>query len=117
MGLEPYVILGIWTNGTDTSLIYRTPNGKFDIQREGGLPKPTDNLFRATQSKLTWNDLEKPSTADLKKTFLRLLNIIVSRDTLSTRRDDQLNNLCNVLLAKLESDKIAKYSGSLGIVV
>lgn len=110
MSLEPYVILGIWTNGTDTSLVYRTPDGKFDIQRNGVLPKPTDNLIRATQTRLTWNDLEEPSTADLKKTFSRLLNIIVSRDTFSTRRDDQLNNLCNVLLAKLESDKTAKYS-------
>jgi type I restriction-modification system DNA methylase subunit len=46
----------------------------------------------------------------LKKIFSRLLNVAVSRDTLSTRRDDQLNNLCNVILAKLEGDKIAKYS-------
>ena len=112
MALEPHVLLGIWTNGADTSLIYRTPDGKFDIQKNGSLPKPTDNLIRATKTRLTWSDLEEPSTADLKKTFSRLLNIVVSRDTLSTRRDEQLNNLCNVLLAKLEGDKIAKYSPS-----
>jgi type I restriction enzyme M protein len=110
MGLEPYVLLGIWTNGTDISLIYRTPDGKLDIQKNGLLPKPTDNLIRATQSRLTWKDLEEPKTVVLKKTFSRLLDIIVSRDTTSTRRDDQLNNLCNVLLAKLEGDKIAKFS-------
>ncbi|MCY7381530.1 MAG: SAM-dependent methyltransferase [Microcoleus sp. CAN_BIN18] len=112
MALEPYVLLGIWTNGADTSLVYRTPDGKFDTQKKGVLPKPTDSLIRATKTRLTWKDLDEPSTADLKKTFSRLLNIVVSRDTLSTRRDDQLNNLCNVLLAKLEGDKIAKYSPS-----
>ena len=74
------------------------------------MPKPTDNLIRATKKRITWADLEEPSTSDLKKKFLRLLNIVVSRDTLSTRRDDQLNNLCNIILAKLEGDKITKYS-------
>lgn len=112
MALEPYVILGIWTNGKDISLVYRTPDGKFDVHKSGLLPKPTDSLIKATTKRLTWGDLEDPVTSDLKKTFSRLLNVVVARDTLSTRRDDQLNNLCNILLAKLEGDKIAKYSPS-----
>ena len=110
MSLEPHVLLGIWTNGTDITLVYRTPDGKFDVQKKANLPKPTDSLIRAGGEKLKWDDLEDPSTSDLKKTFKRLLNIVVARDTRSTRRDDQLNNLCNVILAKLEGDKAAKYS-------
>lgn len=110
MSLEPYVLLGIWTNGSDISLVYRTPDGKLDVEKNGFLPKPTDNLIRAGRKQITWNDLEIPTTAELRKAFSRLLNVVVSRDTLSTRRDDQLNNLCNVILAKLEGDKIAKYS-------
>ena len=110
MSLEPHVLLGIWTNGSEVILVYRTPDGKLDIDKEGFLPKPTDSLIRTTASDLTWNDLAVPSTAELKKVFSRLLNIVVSRDTLSTRRDDQLNNLCNVILSKLEGDKLAKYS-------
>ncbi|GAB6059282.1 HsdM family class I SAM-dependent methyltransferase [Desulfonatronum parangueonense] len=112
MSLEPHVLLGVWTNGTDISLVYRTPDGKFNIEKHGRLPKPTDSLIKATERRLTWNDLEIPSTAVLKNVFERLLNVVVSRDTLSTRRDDQLNNICNVLLAKLEGDKIAKFSPS-----
>lgn len=110
MSLEPYVLLGILTNGSEVSLLYRTPTGKFDLQKNGRLPKPTDSLIRATKERLIWNDLEEPSTSDLKRSFSRLLDVVVSRDTRSTRRDSQLNNLCNVILAKLESDKIAKYA-------
>lgn len=110
MSLEPHVLLGIWTNGSDITLVYRTPDGKFDVQEKGSLPKPTDSLIRAGGEKLKWPDLQAPSTSDLKKIFKRLLNVVVARDTKSTRRDDQLNNLCNVLLAKLEGDKAAKYS-------
>ncbi|MEL7082943.1 MAG: N-6 DNA methylase [Cyanobacteria bacterium J06597_1] len=110
MSLEPHVLLGIWTNGSDITLVYRTSDGKFDVQENAVLPKPTDSLIRAGDKKLKWSDLRDPSTSDLKKIFKRLLDVIVSRDTKSTRRDDQLNNLCNVILAKLEGDKAAKYS-------
>lgn len=112
MSLEPHVPLGIWTNGADVTLVFRTSDGKFDVQESGLIPKPTDSLIRAGDHKLKWRDLEDPSTSDLKRTFKRLLNVVVARDTKSTRRDDQLNNLCNVILAKLEGDKAAKYSPS-----
>ncbi len=109
MNLEPHVLLGIWTNGTDITFVYRTADGKFDVKGKSSLPKPTDSLIVSGEKKLEWKDLEEPTTSDLKKIFKRLLNIVVARDTKSTRRDDQLNNLCNVILAKLEGDKIAKY--------
>lgn len=109
MSLEPYVILGIWTNGSDIALVYRTPSGQLEIDEQGDLPRAEDSLIKSGSNKLTWNDLKTPDTSQLKKTFSRLLDIIVSRDTISTRRDDQLNNLCNIILAKLEGDKQAKY--------
>ncbi len=112
MSLEPHVLLGIWTNGIEVSRVYRTPDGRFDVQYEATLPKPTDRLIRAAKKKLTWKDLEPVSTAKLKKIFSRLLNVIVAQDTKSTRRDDQLNSLCNVILAKLEGDKLAKFTPS-----
>lgn len=110
MSLEPHVILGVWTNGSDTTLVYRTSEGKFEVVLNGVLPKAGDALVKAGASQLLWGDLEDPSTSQLKKLFNRLLNVVVSQDTKSTRRDDQLNNLCNIILAKIESDKIAKYS-------
>ena len=112
MSLEPHVLLGIWTNGSEITLVYRTPDGKFEVEENGKLPKPTESLIKATKRRLLWEDLEIPKTIDLKKTFRKLLNVVVASDTKSTRRDDQLNNLCNVILAKLEGDKAAKYSPS-----
>jgi type I restriction enzyme M protein len=109
MGLEPHAMLGIWTNGTDISRVYRLPNGSFDVEKKSDIPSPGESLIRGGDKKLHWNDLVPPTTLELKKSFKKLLNVIVTRDTKSTRRDDQLNSLCNVLLAKLEGDKIAKF--------
>jgi len=109
MGLEPHVLLGIWSNGKEVSLVYRTSDGGFSTKKHGSLPKLGESLLKTGKSKLKWDDLKVPTTSDLKKTFQRLLNVIVAQDSKCTRRDDQLNNLCNILLAKLEGDRIAKY--------
>lgn len=108
MGLEPHALLGIWTNGADISLVYKTPTGGFEVENNASLPRPGESLLKSGLHKLKWTDLVEPTTLDLKKVFVRLLNVVVSQDSISTRRDDQLNNLCNVLLAKLEGDRIAK---------
>lgn len=110
MSLEPHVLLGIWTNGSDYMFLHRMPDGSFDSRSSNSLPKPTDALIKSGSKKLFWSDLITPTTSDLKKTFKRLLSVAVASDTKSTRRDDQLNNLCNVILSKLEGDKVAKYS-------
>ncbi|WP_254413215.1 restriction endonuclease subunit M [Dyadobacter diqingensis] len=110
MGLEPHVLLGIWSNGSNICLVYKTPEGGYSVVNNGTLPRPGESLLRSGLSKMKWRDLVDPLTSDLKKTFTRLLNVIVSQDSRSTRRDDQLNNLCNVILAKLEGDKIAKFN-------
>jgi type I restriction enzyme M protein len=115
MGLEPHTLLGIWSNGDDISLVYRTAEGGFDTVRNGSLPRQGESLLRTGTSKLKWTDLKEPTTAELKKVFKRLLNVVVSQDSRSTRRDDQLNNLCNIILAKLEGDKIAKFAPSASV--
>ncbi|PSL28345.1 HsdM family class I SAM-dependent methyltransferase [Chitinophaga ginsengisoli] len=110
LSLEPHALLGIWSNGSSICLVYRTAEGGYHVVRNGSLPRPGESLVKSGPSKLKWNDLVEPTTAELKKTFTRLLNVVVAQDSRSTRRDDQLNNLCNVLLAKLEGDKIAKFN-------
>jgi type I restriction enzyme M protein len=110
MGLEPHTLLGIWTNGTKLSRVYRTPSGGFEVEKKSVLPIPGESLLKSGVSKLKWSDLKEPATSELSKTFYRLLNVVVSQDTRSTRRDDQLNNLCNLILAKLEGDNIAKFN-------
>ena len=108
LSLEPRAVAGYWTNGTQVSALYKTASGKYKRVDNVGLPRPTDNLFLPGDKPLFWTDLITPTTLELKRGFKDLLNSIVSSDTKSTRRDDQLNQLCNILLVKLESDKRAK---------
>ena len=63
----------------------------FRIEEGLGLPKPTENFILAGDRKITYSDLQIPSTKELKIAFASLLGVITSRDTRSTRREDQLN--------------------------
>ena len=45
-----------------------------------------------------------PQNGQLRSVFRRLLDVIVARDSRATRSDVQLDQLCNLLLMKLESD-------------
>jgi type I restriction-modification system DNA methylase subunit len=108
LNLEPAARLGVWTNGTEVARVYRAADGTFKEDRTRGLPSPRESFLLSGDRLLTWNDLEQPSAKKLKDTFQRILDSVVARDSKSTRRDDQLNELCNMLLAKLESDKAAK---------
>lgn len=108
MSLEPRALVGYWTNGTEIAALFRKPDGKFKLVKDATLPSPHDNLVAPTEQPLKWKDLEEIDVKRLKNKFQRLLEHVVSNDTKSTRRDDQLNQLCNLLLIKLESDKKAK---------
>lgn len=105
LGLEPHARLGIWTNGTEFVRVYKLPSaGDFKVVEGLGLPKPSDNFILAGDKRITYSDLQIPSTRELKSAFSSLLGVITSRDTRSTRREDQLNQMSNILLIKLESD-------------
>ena len=108
LSLEPRAIAGYWTNGSEISALFRTADGKFKRLDNASLPRPSENLLLPSEKPITWTDFQSPTEAELKRTFKRLLDNVVSSDTKSTRRDDQLNQLCNLLLIKLESDKKAK---------
>ncbi len=108
MSREPRVLVGIWTNGTERAGLYRTPKGDFKKVLNPPLPKPTDNLLSPSDKPATWKDLQSVDLKTLRSLFRRLLENVVATDAISTRRDDQLNQLCNLLLVKLESDKKAK---------
>lgn len=109
LALEPYAKMGIWTNGHDIATVHKTIDGQFKINFHGRLPYPEEDLTADAERPLTWNDLRtNVKSSELTMVFYDLLCVIVSEDTKSTRPDDRLNNLCNILLAKIESDKIAK---------
>lgn len=105
LGLEPHARLGIWTNGTEFVRIYKLPSaGSFKVEESSRLPKPNENLILAGDRKITYSDLHIPTTKELKAAFSALLGVVTSRDTRSTRREDQLNQMSNILLLKLDSD-------------
>jgi len=68
------------------------------------LPHPDDDLIAPSRSLLKWDDLREPTEAELTAAMKRLLVTAVAGDTRATRRDEQLNQICNVVLVKLESD-------------
>ena len=105
LGLEPHARVGIWTNGTKFVRVYKLPTaGKFKVVEDSTLPKASENFILADDERLTYDDLQIPSTKTLKNVFSQLLGIVTSRDTRSTRREDQLSQMANLLLIKLHSD-------------
>lgn len=111
MSCEPHVKLGIWTNGKDISTVQRNIKGELVQKQRGRIPYPQESLTEGGKKTLYWDDLEKNvSNLTLSTVFYDLLCAIVSEDTISTRSEERLDNICNMLLAKIESDKIAKFN-------
>lgn len=106
---EPRAKMGFWTNGTDDVRVYKTPDGGFIHVKGKGIPLPGEDFTKASAEPLTFADLKPPQNDKLRKIFERLLDVVVARDSRSTRSDVQLNQLCNLLLLKLESDTNGSY--------
>lgn len=110
---EPHVQLGVWANdptpGASAAFVYRKNDGRMLLKRQkvADLPRPGEAIQPEPQ-RLTFNDLIAPTEILLKKTVEDLLDKVVANDPNVTRREEQLDQLCNVLLLKLESDKEGK---------
>ena len=117
LSLEPHAKLGIWTNNPDESakalFVYKTVQGlnfpKKCLVKE--LPSFGSKL-EPDAAKLTFTDLVVPSKDTLYKEFSELLDAVVAQDGNVTRREEQLDQLCNLILLKLDSDKQGKIDTS-----
>ena len=113
MAREPHVPLGIWTNTADPSgpatFVYRLPDGSFARRRQllRALPEPGDKVS-PDEAPLLTSDLTIPTADVLRRVIADLLDHVVANDSQVTRREDQLEQLCNLLLLKLDSDRQAK---------
>ena len=79
--------------------------------RQATLPAPGDNVLIPGDKALTYVDLREHddiSGTGLNRLFSDLLNHIVANDSKSTRADDRLDNMCNMLLLKMDSDTNGK---------
>ncbi len=117
LSLEPHAKLGIWANNADPSA-----QTLFVYKDAKGLNYPKKNTVKDIPSigaplvpsavKLTFDDLIIPAKETLYKTFSELLDVVVAQDGNVTRREEQLDQLCNLLLLKLDSDKQGKIDPS-----
>ena len=110
---EPYASLGIWANDPDPNakavFVYRNSNGRLirKNRRVADIPRPGEPISPCPQ-RTCFEDLLLPTQDALKKTMENLLDRIVVGDSNVNHREEQLDQLCNLLLLKLESDKEAK---------
>ena len=110
---EPHCVLGIWANDSAPSakavFLYRSQDGRLLLKRQkvADLPQRGEPI-RPEFRRPRFRDLVTPTEQVLKKTMEDLLDKIVIGDSNVTRREEQLDQLCNLLLLKLESDKQAK---------
>lgn len=107
---EPRAKLGYWTNGSDDVRVYKLPDGNFKHEKNRGIPTPGDEFELPSEKPLTYNDLRAPLNGQLRSVFKRLLDVVVARDSRATRSESQLNELCNLLLLKIESDSAGQFA-------
>jgi len=105
---EPRARMGYWSNGSKSVAIYRRADGSFELKEGAPLPKPTDTFSLGGAKALDFSDLVPPEPGELSDRLKRIFDRVVARDSIATRTEDQLRQLCNLLLVKLESDKLAK---------
>ena len=113
LSLEPHVKLGIWANSAELSA-----QTLFVYKDAKGLSYPKKNTVKdipllgaplvSSAVTLTFDDLIVPTKDTLYKTFSELLDVVVAQDGNVTRREEQLDQLCNLILLKLDSDKQGK---------
>lgn len=106
---EPRAKLGYWTNGRQDVRVYKLPDGNFKHEPNRGVPRPGDELELPSERPLTYADLRVPQNGQLRSVFKGLLDAVVARDSRATRSEMQLNELCNLLLLKIESDNNGQF--------
>lgn len=117
LSLEPHCQLGIWANNPNPSsralFVYKDVKGLRYPQNRmvEDLPMYGSSL-NPDEKNLCFKDLIIPSKDTLYKTFSLLLDTVVARDGNVTRSEEQLDQLCNLILLKLDSDKQGKIDGS-----
>ena len=107
---EPHASLGVWINNADPlaegAFLYRARDGRAIMRRRSvkDLPRPGEEIAPDAQV-LCYKDLMSPTEQMFRTIIEDILDKVVAHDTVVTRREDQLDQLCNLLLVKLESDK------------
>lgn len=119
--LEPHVKLGIWANSAELSaqclFVYRDQKGLTFPKKNHISELPSIGMpLSPAATKLTFADLIQPTNNTLHRSFSDLLDKVVAQDSNVTRREEQLDQLCNLILLKLDSDKKGKFDSNAEVV-
>lgn len=107
---EPHASLGVWVNNADPNaegvFLYRAKDGSAIMRRRSvrNLPRPGEAIAPDSQV-LCYRNLTAPTEQLFRTIVADILDKVVAHDAIVTRREDQLDQLCNLLLVKLENDK------------
>lgn len=96
---EPHARIGIWFNGTDHRIVYKTADG-YDLAPMGTpLPQPTDPLAPTGAKTLSLKDLRQVQS--LKPVFKRIRDRLAAQDSNVNRDEEILPDLSTLILLKI----------------
>jgi type I restriction enzyme M protein len=108
MDREPHVRVGIWFNGMDQAIIYKTGNGYIQAPDGTPIPTPHDPLVPTGARTLTLADLRQAPS--LVPVFKRIRDRIVTTDSHVNRDEDILPDISLLLLLKILDEQNHRYA-------
>ena len=108
MDREPHVRVGIWFNGIDHKIVYKTPTG-YSIAQDGTpIPTPADPLVPIGKKILSYSELKRaPSLVPL---FRRIRDRLVTMDRNVNRDEEILPDISLLLLLKIRDEQDHRFS-------
>ena len=109
LGCEPHARVGIWFNGIDHAIVYKSVNDFIVAPPGTPIPRPGDPLHPGgKRSLLTYANLrEAPS---LKPLFQRIRNKLAATDPNVIRDEFILPDLSSLLLLKIRDEQTHRYN-------
>ncbi|MGH2747786.1 MAG: N-6 DNA methylase [Actinomycetota bacterium] len=111
---EPHARIGIWFNGTDHRIVYKTGDG-YEVAAVGTpLPRPTDPLVPTGTKTLSLKDLRQ--VRSLVPVFNRIRDRLAAQDSNVNRDEEILPDVSTLILLKIldEQDHRLNPSSPLG---
>ncbi len=105
---EPHARVGIWFNGIDYAVIYKTPSG-YEIASHGTpIPSPSDPLVPKGTKILTLPDLRTPPS--LVPVFRRIRDRLATMDQNVNRDEEILPDISLLLLLKILDEQSHRFT-------
>jgi type I restriction enzyme M protein len=107
---EPHARLGVWFNGIEHKIVYKTTDG-YEVAPDGTpIPTPQDPLQPIERRALTYDDLRKPPS--LIPVFRRIRDRLATLDTNVNRDEEILPDLSLLLLLKILDEQEHQFKSS-----